>query len=99
MTRETEAALLDFCTRQSADFDPVAWLDFSDVSGDELAATALFLSAVDWYGNKGALQKIAHDLLPNRYLRFSELVSQTRFDCSRFSNMLRRRLKNVPATL
>jgi len=48
----------------------------------ELAAAALFLSAVDWYGNRVALREVAAKLHDGDWL--AELVRTTGFDCSRF---------------
>ncbi|MGK0185792.1 MAG: hypothetical protein ACI9R3_001573 [Verrucomicrobiales bacterium] len=91
MTRITESQLLDFCTRQHEIFDSAEWREFSAVDRLELAATALFLSGVDWFGHREELPKITAELFPDWQGRFRELVSETNFDCSRFSNMLRRR--------
>lgn len=98
MTRDSEAELLDFCSRQHRQFDASMWLGFTAVGPAELAATALFLSSVDWFGNQPALRETAQLLLPESDSGFSELAKKTRFDCSRFSNLLRRRLDHARAT-
>ena len=100
MTRLNESQLLEFCALQHEVFDAGEWLGFSVVTQDELAATALFLASVDWFGHKHELRQIGERLLENRSPSLSDLVRQTAFDCSRFSNMLRRKLevRNVEST-
>ena len=95
MNRTSEAQLLDLCASQHGCFDAAAWEAFDAVRSDELAAAALFLSAVDWYGHRGALREVAATLHDED--RLAEVVRATGFDCSRFSNMLRRRLSHVGA--
>jgi len=96
MTRLTESQLLDFCAQQRGALDPARWAQFSIVNRDELAAAALFLAGVDWFGHKEPLRQIAEELLPDRSCELSELVRDIGFDCARFSNMLRRKLEQRP---
>ncbi len=96
MTRDSEARLLQFCVRQSTAFDAAEWCSFSHPDPDELAAAALFLAGVDWYPHHAGLLEAAEALRPGCTGRLSALVSRTGFDCSRFSNMLRRQLAHAP---
>ena len=88
MNRESEAALLEFCAQQRGDFFPAAWLAYDALPHDELAATALFLAGVEWFGHRRELHDVAGQLAPDA--RFADLARRTAFDCSRFSNLLRR---------
>ncbi len=92
MIRESEAQLLDFCTRQHRAFQELDWLEAELVSSDEMAATCLFLGRVDWFGHKTQLVEIAAKLMADSNITFAELVSRIGFDCARFSNMLQRRI-------
>ena len=99
MTRLTEAQLLEFCTRQRGAFAAEQWHQFVEADRVELATAALFLASVDWFGEKQALRQVAAELLAGQRAQLSELVSETGFDCSRFSNLLRRKLEeDVGAT-
>lgn len=64
MNRESEAALLEFCAQQRGDFSPAAWLAFEELPPDELAATALFLAGVEWFGHRRELLDAAAQLAP-----------------------------------
>ena len=92
MTRESEAQLLDFCARQQGAFQELAWLESRIVSREEMAATCLFLGGVDWFGHKQQLVDVAAKLLEASQIKFAELVSQIGFNCSRFANLLKRRI-------
>jgi hypothetical protein len=96
MTRITEAALLNFCTQQHTCFQPQAWLAYPHPVREELAAAALFLAAVDWYGHRKALQEIASTLEPGCVGHFAALAKRAGFDCGRFSNSLRHSLRHAP---
>ncbi|MBF0159524.1 MAG: hypothetical protein HQL58_08355 [Magnetococcales bacterium] len=98
MKRCDEEDLIDFCLRQRVDFDPVAWLTYPHPSRQELAAVALFLARVAWYGHPHELAQVAEQLQPGCAGNLATLVQQTGFDCSRFSNRLRTRLSHA-ATL
>jgi hypothetical protein len=95
MNRESEAALLEFCVQQHAEFASEAWLVSPPADRDELATVALFLGGVDWFGHRRELLEVAGRLHPGCAGRFSELARLTQFDCGRFSNMLRRRLDHA----
>jgi hypothetical protein len=97
MNRETEASLLEFCARQREGFEAAAWLDREPQDRDELAVVALFLAGVDWFGHRRELLDVAGRLHRGCEGRFSELARSTQFDCSRFSNLLRRRLTHAHA--
>jgi hypothetical protein len=97
MNRETEASLLEFCARQREEFEAAAWLDREPQDRDELAVVALFLAGVDWFGHRRELLEVAERLHHGGEGRFSELARSTQFDCSRFSNLLRRRLTHAHA--
>lgn len=97
MNRETEASLLEFCVRQREEFEAAAWLDREPQNRDELAAVALFLAGVDWFGHRRKLLDVAESLHHGCEGRFSELARSAQFDCSRFSNLLRRRLTHAHA--
>lgn len=92
MDREAEEFLLDFCHRQRLDFNVDAWFAFPCSNNDELAAAALFLSCVDWYGHEDELRLVADTLRPGCVGHFSRLAKAVRFDCSRFSSMLKTRI-------
>lgn len=94
MTRDTEAALLDFCARQREQFDPASWLSVPHPDRDEFLAAVLFLVGVEWYGHRSLLRAVAGELAPGAAVELSEVVRRTRFDLSRFSTLLRRRLKH-----
>lgn len=94
MTRESEAALLDFCARQWNDFRSEAWLAAPHPNRDEFVAVILFLSSVEWYGHRQALREIARSLAPDQVGRLGELARETGFDASRFSTLLRRLLRH-----
>lgn len=88
MNRESEAALLEFCARQREYFCAAGWVDYAGLPHDELAAVALFLAGVEWFGHRRELLDVAEHLEPGA--RFADLARRTAFDCSRFSNLLRR---------
>jgi hypothetical protein len=95
MTRETEAALLEFCVAQHHRFDQTSWLAYSHPTPSEMAAVALFLSNVDWYGHQPALRNLADRLQPGCVGSFAELAKSVRFDCGRFSNSLKQALRHA----
>ena len=65
--------------------------------GESLAAAALFLAGVDWYGHRRDLLEIASILSPGSPGNLGNLVARTGFDLSRFSNHLRRLLDDAVA--
>lgn len=95
MTRDTEARLLQFCAQQQSGFRADDWLGIKHPDTDEMAVTCLFLAGVDWYGHSRELISVAERLHPGSTGHVSELVQKTGFDCSRFSNMLRRELRHA----
>ena|SRR3569623_1407274 len=95
MNRESEANLLEFCVRQHGDFRGADWLVYTHADKGELAAACLFLACQDWYGHGEELAEVAERMQPGCGGRLSALVSATGFDCSRFSNMLRRELRHA----
>ena len=97
MTRDSEARLMQFCVAQQDCFDVSAWQMFSHPKRDEMVAAALFLAGVDWYGHRVELIAVAEQMKPGSTGHLSRLVSCTGFDCSRFSNMLRRQLDHALA--
>jgi hypothetical protein len=97
MNRETEARLLEFAARQHRSFVAGEWLDFDHPEIDELAAAALFLAGVDWYGHRRELLEIASIISPGSPGNLGNLVARTGFDLSRFSNHLRRLLDHAVA--
>ena len=92
MNRESEEQLIAFCAHQKSAFQESAWLDSQIISRDEMAAVCLFLSASDWYGHKQRLTVLADHFIGGSGRLFTDMVSQLNFDCSRFSNMLRRKI-------
>jgi hypothetical protein len=96
MTRISEAQLIDFCVRQQEDFEASAWMNYPHLPKPELAAVALFLAGMDWYGHGGALRGIAGPLEAGCVGHFAALAKRTGFDCGRFSNLLRRFLGHAP---
>ncbi len=97
MTRDTEARLIEFCVNQQDRFDADEWLDCDLVTRDELAAAALFLAGVDWFGHREALNQVAETIKPGSTSRAPDVLRQARFDCLRFSTMLRRELRHALA--
>jgi len=97
MKREAESQLLDFCVQQREAFSPLEWLRFAPLSKEELATAALFLAGVDWYGHREQLLEVAGQLHEGRVEKFPELARRTDFSCSRFSSMLRARLRHERA--
>lgn len=96
MNRESEAALLDFCARQKDAFQEASWLGQAPLADRrEMAAVCLFLAGVDWYGHKPALVRLAQTLLDGAATSFEVLARAVRFDCLRFSSMLKRRLRHA----
>lgn len=92
MTRESESELLSFCATQRGDFCADAWTQFDRVEKREMAAVCLFLAGVDWFGHKQKLDAVATRLLDGVPATFESLAKALRFDCLRFSSMLKRRL-------
>jgi len=92
MDRASETALLNFCVKQKDGFAAQKWHEFGAVKNDELAAVALFLAGVDWYGHREELLEVAEHLRPGYVGKFSQLAKESAMDCSRFSNMLKMRL-------
>ena len=97
MTRDSESRLLDLCVRQHAEFRAQEWLDFDRVTSGELVAACLLLGGSRWYGHRDELLSVAEQLRPGSVGHVSELVSETGFDCPRFSNMLKRELRHALA--
>ena len=97
MTRATEAAFLQFCMKQRDAFVPEEWQQCTVVPRQELVVTMLFLASVVWFGHSKALVDIAAKLRPGaaNMTNFPELVKAAQFDCSRFSNNLRRALNHA----
>jgi hypothetical protein len=99
MDRVAEMELLDFCAKQKARFSVQRWHEFGSVKNSELAAAALFLAGVDWYGHKDDLLDVAEHLHPGYVGKFSQLAKESAMDCSRFSNMLKARLAHNDKSL
>ena len=95
MNRESESELLSFCAAQRADFCTEAWVRFDHVEKRELAAVCLFLAGVDWFGNERGLREAAKKLLGDVETTFGSLARALHFDCSRFANSLKRRLRHA----
>lgn len=96
MNRDSEAALLDFCARQKDAFREASWLGNAPLADRrEMAAVCLFLAGVDWYGHKTALAGLARTLQDGAATPFEVLARAVRFDCLRFSSMLKRRIRHA----
>lgn len=95
MTRDSEAQLLDFCTRQHGAFQESAWLEAQMVPHDEKVAACLFLSGTDWYGYSDRLLGLAEKLSPGCSDKVGDILRGLRFDCLRFSTLLRRELRHA----
>ncbi|MEI7820002.1 MAG: hypothetical protein WCK55_03725 [Verrucomicrobiota bacterium] len=89
MNRESEAALLEFCAQQRGDFSAAAWMEYDRLPREEVAAAALFLAGVAWFGHEAELRTVAAAL--GQGAGFADLARRTSFDCARFSTLLRRR--------
>jgi hypothetical protein len=83
---------LDHCLQQATAFDPWTWRTFGGVPQEDLAAVALFLAGVDWYGHQTELRMLASQLAPWGGGRLSALVRATGFDCGRFSALMKSRM-------
>lgn len=92
MMREQESRLLEFCVAQRQQFDAAAWPRFSAVTPLELAATVRYLAGVSWYGHQAQLKAVADQLSPDA---FPALVQQTRFEPSRFRDLLKAHLRHA----
>ena len=90
MDLDTESHLLDFCTEQHRRFDARAWLEFSVVSRAELSAAARYLAGTSWYGHQPQLGSVAGRLTT---ANMADLFRETQFDPSRFSHLLKARLR------
>lgn len=95
MNRDSEALLLDFCARQKGAFQEIDWLESRIVDRQEMAVVCRFLAGADWYGHKQTLLNIAERLVAGSTENFVEMLKQVRFDCLRFSSMLKRRLRHA----
>ncbi|WP_043587632.1 hypothetical protein [Geminisphaera colitermitum] len=104
MNRHTEARLLEFCASQHRRFSAQAWVAFPEKNGCFLPPTpsthpppppanlgggAAFLANTGWFGHRQELLAIAETLSPGSTGKFTNLAAATRFDCPRFSGMLR----------
>ena len=98
MNRGTESRLLEFCAEQQREFNADDWVRYDHPIADELVAVCLLLSGVEWYGHKTDFIGVAEQLHPGCSGRLSEFVSRCNFDCARFSNMLRRELRDALTT-
>ncbi len=92
MNRDSEAKLLDFCACQKGAFQEQAWLETPLIDKNEMGVVCLFLAGLDWYGHQQSLSRVAERLLGSSDVKLDALVSSLRFDCLRFSTMLKRRL-------
>jgi hypothetical protein len=89
--REDDSLLLDFCRRQYREFKADDWLLLGDVS-DQLKIAALFLRGSSWYKRDQELALICQQWgLELRQLPV--LVKHHRFDCARFSAMLKKQIQ------
>jgi hypothetical protein len=96
MLREEEAQLLEFCVRQRAAWDSGAWLRRAE-NRDLLSVVAFLLASLRWYGHRLELLGVAKELNPEFVSGAADLVSQLRFDCSRFVSMLEAKLRHESA--
>jgi hypothetical protein len=92
MNREQEEKLLSFCASQHDSFRADAWLEFEHPDRAELAVTAGFLATSDWYGHQKELAQIADRLVPGSWEGLLDAIETSRFDCLRFTTMLRREM-------
>lgn len=94
LARGIEERVLKFCAAQRrGPFSTNEWLRMAGVVVEpELAVVALFLAGGDWYGHQVELESVAEQLLPGCVGHFAELAKHTRFECSRFGNMLKMEL-------
>jgi hypothetical protein len=95
MTRDTEAALLRFCTQQYREFSVAAWDDFPHPDRGELKVAAAFLARIASFGHTAQLHQVVKNFDGDLEVDFSQLVMETEFDCGRFSNMLRRAIEHA----
>ncbi len=95
MTRDSEASLIDFCARQHGAFQESAWLEEWPVRREEMAAACLFLAGVDWYGHHRELLRVGEAIVPGCAAKAGAFLREARFDCLRFSNLLRRELRHA----
>lgn len=94
MNRIDEMRVIAFCCEQRKAFDAARWRELPCPTREEAATVALFLAGVDWYGHRPELFAVAESFAPGCTGQFARMVKKTRFDCSRFSSMLRKRLEH-----
>lgn len=94
MLRDVEDEILIFCVKQHSCFIMDEWIDHPPADLTKMAAVSLFLAGMTWYGHSKELQCITNQLKPN-VTDIAKLFKDASFDCGRFSNMLKMRLKNV----
>lgn len=92
MNRAEFSQLIDFAASQKTHFSKEAWLEFSKsfAKNKEFEVAVLFLSQTSWFGFRDQLESISEELGIDSNL--SDLVKTTRFECSRFSNMLKAKI-------
>ena len=97
MNRRHEEQLLELGAAQYQNFDEQAWLDLAEagtVTQAEVAAAALFLAGGYWYGHETELFRVAEALAPGSVGHFAEQAKRVRFDCTRFDEMLKARIRH-----
>lgn len=94
MDRVSEEKVLDFCQSQYHVFDKDAWLRLDHADKKELALTAIFLAALPWYGHEEALVEVAEKLFPGIGENMTAAIIEKKFDCGRFSAMLRKKVES-----
>jgi hypothetical protein len=97
-TREKEAALLEFCRRQSTHFDERAWVPFAGLSELEVATVASYLAGVAWYGHQEKLCRVPLTLLRTEAAPFPEMAKKVGFEPARFAGLLKARMKHARAS-
>ena len=97
MNRSHEEQLLQLGAAQFRNFDEKAWFDLAEtgaVTQAEVAAAALFLAGGYWYGHSAELFRVAETLAPGSVGRFAEQAKRVGFNCTRFDDMLKARIRH-----
>jgi predicted nucleic acid-binding Zn ribbon protein len=89
--REDDKVLIDFCRQQYREFKVDDWISLSHIS-EQLKVAALFLKGTTWYKRDQELGMVCQQW-GLELKQLPVLVKQYRFDCARFSGMLKKQIQ------